>query len=673
MSSDPYMNEDDYNHDPVGAASTNEHDDDSSVEEEDHSDDDEADEDNEGMLSYLFDKDSLKQHSFAILVAIIATIISYYHLLPNDTSSYAMQEPIPLETKRTRSKPLKPTISHHHHKYKRTDHVMFCPPTGSEIGKGGSEIISKSLQDTNIDANLHLFQFNFPKEYTDLMNDYFLADESMDDEYTQMVKSDEYADMTEHEQFTCLIDSTIELSHKSTVPMSGIAYKQPHVSTFYKHDSMPKVTSVKLALQNDGEKEGMRPVSLTYTGFTAKFINLSTNPMNLFWDGKNKPKFRARIEPFESFTTVTLPGNSFYMAPTYDKEHAMERWTLTADDAVVAYDAIGNDDELFLSLSKEYRKLYEMQKLNLKFAQEYLVTTKRLWLSAFPRPMPMHFMWDAEYFGQEHHVISNQSHFIRMPPVQEAMKHLDYADYDAMAEKRQKDETFVNLKEYRQDGPLELTLKVASVAPRVFECENFLSDVEVQHLIDMANVYNMTEEQKDGKRRLPKTSGYTNAWLRREMSPIMDAIYHRSADMMKIDESLLRHRNEHEHSELNTHHSIAEATFLTKYSVNQGYIPRSDSTQTSIRNRYQPSRFATVMLFLNDVSEDDGGDTVFPLAVNANNHDGVRITPKKGKAVLFYNMLPDGNIDDRSQHSSEYMLSGEKWLGSFFVWDPIID
>jgi len=45
----------------------------------------------------------------------------------------------------------------------------------------------------------------------------------------------------------------------------------------------------------------------------------------------------------------------------------------------------------------------------------------------------------------------------------------------------------------------------------------------------------------------------------------------------------------------------------------------------------------------------EGGDLIFPRAVSVENHDGIRIQPKAGKAVLFYNLLPDGNLDDLSQ------------------------
>jgi prolyl 4-hydroxylase len=47
-----------------------------------------------------------------------------------------------------------------------------------------------------------------------------------------------------------------------------------------------------------------------------------------------------------------------------------------------------------------------------------------------------------------------------------------------------------------------------------------------------------------------------------------------------------------------------------------------------------------------------GGETEFPRWVNGETHMGLRVTPEKGKAVLFYSHLPDGNMDDLSQHAA---------------------
>mmetsp|Transcript_5781 Transcript_5781/g.12592 ORF Transcript_5781/g.12592 Transcript_5781/m.12592 type:complete len:101 (+) Transcript_5781:1745-2047(+) len=68
-----------------------------------------------------------------------------------------------------------------------------------------------------------------------------------------------------------------------------------------------------------------------------------------------------------------------------------------------------------------------------------------------------------------------------------------------------------------------------------------------------------------------------------------------------------------------------------------------------------------------------GGETVFPRAITTQFHDGVKVKPQSGKAVLFYNVLPDGNMDDLSQHAGGKVESGVKYLANIWVWDPIIN
>jgi len=43
----------------------------------------------------------------------------------------------------------------------------------------------------------------------------------------------------------------------------------------------------------------------------------------------------------------------------------------------------------------------------------------------------------------------------------------------------------------------------------------------------------------------------------------------------------------------------------------------------------------------------------------------LQVVPKAGKAVLFYSQLPDGNMDDFSQHAAKPIVDGEKWLSKF--------
>jgi hypothetical protein len=112
------------------------------------------------------------------------------------------------------------------------------------------------------------------------------------------------------------------------------------------------------------------PAHLSFTGFVAKFVNLSPEPVNLFWDGrgggggnsgssnshtttkketsKNKKqqydddkhsrRLVGQIAPFESLSTATTPGQSFSITPLHDSSRAMARWVVTMDESVLYYE-----------------------------------------------------------------------------------------------------------------------------------------------------------------------------------------------------------------------------------------------------------------------------------------------------------------------------------------------
>jgi hypothetical protein len=41
----------------------------------------------------------------------------------------------------------------------------------------------------------------------------------------------------------------------------------------------------------------------------------------------------------------------------------------------------------------------------------------------------------------------------------------------------------------------------------------------------------------------------------------------------------------------------------------------------------------------------------------------------QGSAVLFYNQLPDGNVDKASKHGACPVLVGQKWAANLWVWN----
>merc|ERR1712216_942039 len=104
---------------------------------------------------------------------------------------------------------------------------------------------------------------------------------------------------------------------------------------------------------------------------------------------------------------------------------------------------------------------------------------------------------------------------------------------------------------------MPLTLKVLSCAPRVLETRRFLSPVEVQHLIDLAtgmkgdvimkpSTVSASNVKVNNKKKEKKVRGGSNArsstggWIHREQDVIVDTIFRRIADLLNVDEHLMR-------------------------------------------------------------------------------------------------------------------------------------
>ena len=160
-----------------------------------------------------------------------------------------------------------------------------------------------------------------------------------------------------------------------------------------------------------------------------------------------------------------------------------------------------------------------------------------------------------------------------------------------------------------------------------------------------------------------------NTWVYREKDAVIDAIYRRAGDVLRIDEALLRNRSPEEHTDIKTKQTMAEALQLVHYDPGQEYTAHHDFGYASINDPDQPARFATLLLYLNEGMQ--GGATQFPRWVNAETSEGLNVEPEVGKAVLFYSQLPDGNMDDWSHHAALPVRVGEKWLMNLWVWDPV--
>ena len=59
-----------------------------------------------------------------------------------------------------------------------------------------------------------------------------------------------------------------------------------------------------------------------------------------------------------------------------------------------------------------------------------------------------------------------------------------------------------------------------------------------------------------------------------------------------------------------------------------------------------------------------GGETIFP---KENNGKGLSILPPEGSAIVFYNLLKDGNGDENTQHATAPIEEGTKVFMNFWL------
>jgi len=182
------------------------------------------------------------------------------------------------------------------------------------------------------------------------------------------------------------------------------------------------------------------------------------------------------------------------------------------------------------------------------------------------------------------------------------------------------------------------------VAPRVLEIPNFLSPSEVEHILDLAHRKEMalstTGDSTGQETEQLKTRTSKNTWVSREESPIIDAIYRRAADLERIDEALLRHRDPDERPDVPGRKPACEQLQLVHYGKTEEYTAHHDFGYARLDDEHQSVRFSTLLLYLNEPKK--GGETSFPRWANAETFHELAIKPEVGKAALFYSQLPDG-------------------------------
>jgi prolyl 4-hydroxylase len=247
---------------------------------------------------------------------------------------------------------------------------------------------------------------------------------------------------------------------------------------------------------------------------------------------------------------------------------------------------------------------------------------------------------------------------------------------------------------------MEMKIEAISTHPKAFLIKNFLNDIEMDEILHLSGpslqkskiiIKDGVQAQDQQMSNNIRTS--SNAWLNRFHSPITDSVYRRAAEVLKLPDSVLNHNTNTENLQ------------IVRYLKGEFYSEHYDWSQ----NEIPYTRYITLLIYLNeyanatqreihhnrttatsrnmdfyDEPEDsdeqdedglenpvlyEGGETAF---FRGNNGKGFAIHPGKGSAVLFYNLLEDGNGDELALHSSLPVKDGIKWLANLWIWDPTL-
>jgi len=248
----------------------------------------------------------------------------------------------------------------------------------------------------------------------------------------------------------------------------------------------------------------------------------------------------------------------------------------------------------------------------------------------------------------------------------------------------------------------ELMLEVLSIEPRVFEVHNFFTKEEGDKVIE--HILAETDENMRLKRSSTGATGYTvNSHRTSEggfdtTSPHAVEIKTRCFKMLGFQE----YKEE-----------FADGLQILRYNQTGGYIDHEDYLEADNpveEHNYDTTgigtnRFATVLMYYNDIPQDAGGETVFtkvwPPTQPESDHVEIdqaiqdfrqtpyskqikegsweerlsaqcmtkfAIKPRVQRTILFYSQHADGSLDTLSKHGGCPVLHGTKWASNLWVW-----
>ena len=187
-----------------------------------------------------------------------------------------------------------------------------------------------------------------------------------------------------------------------------------------------------------------------------------------------------------------------------------------------------------------------------------------------------------------------------------------------------------NTNKYKED--------ILSENPKIIYIHNFITEEEAKHIIKLADELKKpsTIDSKESALTLEtKTRSSNTAHLGKSSDYVIKDIEKKASEYTNLNINYI------------------EPLQVAVYEKGQKYNPHYDffNADSSVIEQYG-NRTKTILVYLNNLSEDAGGNTYFPKL-------DIRIKPKALDAIYFENMN-DGNVNYDTLHAGEEILNNSK-------------
>ena len=185
----------------------------------------------------------------------------------------------------------------------------------------------------------------------------------------------------------------------------------------------------------------------------ARFRSLAPSSVDYWYDDGGEGVYQGTLTMGKEASINTYEGHVFYFTESNNKQREVVRFVMDKDKVMYA---------VYDPLHPAPKDLDDQVAKHEAFDREYYNRTGLHWRHYYgpdgPRPPPSLYMWPAATVGQLHTVSSSEGLW-----------------------------SCGGSKENCQSPqPLDMTLEVVSLAPRVFIIPNFLSDFEAEQIIHIA-------------------------------------------------------------------------------------------------------------------------------------------------------------------------------------------